>query len=353
VLAIGCAICGPAIALADGSAETEARLEPGPLPATAALFGGVLAPGAGHAVGGDWESAKSLLKIRGLGLLIAGAGGAWLGATGASRRGGGLPIAMMVAGGGLMIIPWWADIYGSVGGGAAAGIPRVDLPRLELGVSYANVRDPQFEYEHFAVTRCDLGIGSFRVRPTLWVAVDSDNVLARIETAYRLRGPGAKRPSGDGSRFELRVAAAYHRYPEESFSVQSGEVSAAGRYDMARVSESLSSTYADMWLGLALERIDFDIAGASPDYSDLLLGGFAYGMYLGRRGEIEAFYEHRRDEYAGGLSPGRENGSGFLGNFGARGHLYVTRHLGLTAEYAAGAAHVAQVGLRGSFGGAP
>jgi hypothetical protein len=348
-------VTAPQIARADNdSAEPdpdEQTLDPGPLAATAAVLGGILVPGVGHAVGGDRDSALALLKIRGLGFLIAGIGGAWLGATGASRRAGAVPVAMVVTGGGLIILPWWADIYGAVGSGATGGIPRVDLPRLELDVSYAYVRDPQFAYSHFAAVEADIGVSSFRLRPLLWISTSTDNQRGRLEVAYRLRGPGAKRPSGDGSSFEVRLAGGYHLYPEESFSVITADVGVAGRYDMARVTPSLKSSFAELSIGLGLERIDYDVAGSSEDFSDMLVGGFAYGMYLGRIGEIAAFYEHRRDEYTGGLSPGRENGSGFLGHFGARGFVYVTRHVGVTAEYAAGAAHVAQIGLRVQLGG--
>lgn len=335
------------------SAQDEHTADPGPLATTTAVFGGLLVPGAGHAVAGDWESGWALAKVRGLGLGVAGAGALWLAATGASRRAGGIPVAMMIAGSGLMIVPWWADIYGSAGGGRGTGIPRVDLPRAEIDAMYAHVRDPRFEFSHFAAFRADVGVASFRLRPLLWVSTDTGNQRGRLEVAYRLRGPGAARPSGDGSAFEVRGAAGYHLYPEESFWVATAEVAVAGRYDMARVSPSLKGSFAELSLGLALERIDYDVAGASDDYTDLLVGGFAYGMYLGRRGELAAFYEHRRDELTGGISPGRENGSGFLGHLGGRAFFYVTDRFGITAEYAAGAAHVAQIGLRVKLGAAP
>lgn len=347
LVAVAIAIC-PRICSAE---DDEQTVDPGPLATTAAVLGGVIAPGVGHAVGGDWESAKSLAKLRGLGLALAGAGGLLLGATGASRRVGGLPVALLVSGSGLVLVPWWADIYGSAGGGRSIGIPRVDLPRAELELSYAHVNDPQFAYSHFAVFQGDVGLSSFRFRPSLWWSTNTDNQRGRLEVAYRMRGPGASRPSGDGSGFELRTAGGYQLYPEESYKVVTGELSAAGRYDMARLSPSLNSSFMEMSLGLGLERIGYDVPGASADWSDLLIGGFAYGMYLGRRGELSVYYEHRRDGYVGGISPGRKNGSGFLGHFGAGGYFYVTPSIGVTADYAAGAAHVARVGLRVQLGG--
>jgi hypothetical protein len=226
------------------------------------------------------------------------------------------------------------------------------LPRLELSAAWAHVRDPQFAYDHFAAVDAELGLGAFRVRPSAWMALGADNQRFRIEAAWRPWGPGGGAPSGDGTFVELGAATSYHRYGDDGFAAAGAELFAAARYDLARIGASLAGAYAGLALGLAGERIGYSVEGASADFNDMLLGRFAFGSYLGRSGEIELYYDHRRDGYAGGLSPWDRNGSGFLGSVGLHGFLYATDRIGIEADYGMGAAHVARVGLRMALGGA-
>jgi hypothetical protein len=76
----------------------------------------------------------------------------------------------------------------------------------------------------------------------------------------------------------------------------------------------------------------------------LLLGRFAWGTYLGDRGELALFYDHRRDSMAGGLAAGRA--AGFVGSFGAALELLVSGPWAVRAELEIGTAYVSTVALR-------
>ncbi len=340
----------PVVAGADaGEASDAPPGKPGPLPVAVAAVPGLLASGAGHWVMGDSRTGRRLIALKGIGAAALASGGGYIWATGASRRGTGLAAAVMVAGGSLFFGTWLADIYGAAGG--RTGRPRVVLPRLELDAGWMHVRDPQFSYDQFAFLDAELGLGAFRVRPSAEVAIGADNQRFRLEVARRLRGPGGSAPSGDGSFFEIGGAASFHRYGDEDhFSVIGAELFASGRYDLARIGESLTGSFFELELGLGGERVDYAVEGSEEDWNDLLLGRCAFGMYLGGRGEAALFYDHRRDGYAGGLSPWDKNGSGFLGSTGVTGFFYFTDRIGVRAEYAMGAAHVAQLGLRIQMG---
>jgi hypothetical protein len=85
----------------------------------------------------------------------------------------------------------------------------------------------------------------------------------------------------------------------------------------------------------------------------MLLAAFGFGVYLGRRtdrwGEARIFYDHRHDDYAGGLKiPGL--GSGTLGHFGVDGRAFFTDHWGARAEVQAGAGWLAGISLVYRYG---
>jgi len=80
--------------------------------------------------------------------------------------------------------------------------------------------------------------------------------------------------------------------------------------------------------------------------SSLLLAHTGFGVYLGQRppdpslgGEIELYYDHRHDGFAGGLRA-RGLGSGVPGHFGLRGQYVVSSGWGLRAEAQVGSAWV-------------
>jgi hypothetical protein len=74
----------------------------------------------------------------------------------------------------------------------------------------------------------------------------------------------------------------------------------------------------------------------------------AFGLYLGDparpHGEIELYYDHRHDDYAGGLlMPGLV--SGVFGHVGLEGVFRVTDRWGVAAEAQAGSAVLGSLSL--------
>ena len=96
-----------------------------------------------------------------------------------------------------------------------------------------------------------------------------------------------------------------------------------------------------MSIGGGLERAAFE---TEDEKGGLLLGRFAYGVYLGRRGEAQLFYDHRRDSFAGGIAAYRA--AGFVGSVGAMADVRITGRWGVHAELEIGSAWVMSLGLR-------
>ncbi|HTE52311.1 MAG TPA: hypothetical protein VK698_15770 [Kofleriaceae bacterium] len=323
------------------------------LPVGAAIVPGLLLHGAGHYVAGERDVARRLFVVEGVGLGMAAVGGTQLLVTGASRHFSGPPIALIVSGVGLFGMSWLADLYGVAGGGHSAEAG--GAAPLEVEAGYGYVYDPRFAYRQFAVAEASAWLGSTRVAPSVWVALDDDNQRMRLEGTRRLVGAGSARPTGDVSRVELTGAVTHHRYPGHGFAVTTGEVMLGGRLDMGRVGDSLAGSFTELGLGLGAEVTNYYTPGAGANLGELLLARFACGVLIGRpdrvHGEASIYYDHRRDTFTGGISPGTGPGSGFAGFFGADLHLYMGARWGVRALFEQGAARVANLGLLMRFGG--
>lgn len=358
LLLLGAVALAPRAASADPVSEPEsvAAAKTGTLPALAALGPGFVVSGAGHYLAGDRETGKKLLLVQGAGLAAATTAGVPLLVTRASRRLPGATYHLFVGGIGVFLVSWLADVYGASGGARVGAEPRVEPPLVEVDLGYGFVGDPQIAAGHFVAASAELLSSGFRVRPSIWASVDADNRRSRFELAHRLRGPGARAPARDGSFVEVGAAVTHHRFGDEAFASMLGEVFVGGRYDMRRLAPTLAGSFAELAGGIGLQRLAYDVAAAHTDWFDLLLLRFGYGMYLGqpgqKHGELSIFYDHRRDDFAGGLSPGRGNGSGFAGYFGVAGFARLARLWGISAEVELGAALVARVGLRYRLEGA-
>ncbi len=338
---------------ADPEQEKKNRAKPGLLPAAAALVPGAIVHGAGHFAAGDRKTARRLLLAQGVSVGMIAAGGGTLLLAGANRRLSGPAISSLVMGVGLFATSWFADIYGASGGGRFAGVPELRLPPGEIGVAHMYVADPQFDYGHFIGVQADLRFGPWQAGGTSWFAADDNNQRLRLHGGYRLVGPSPN-TANDGSRLDIIGAGTYHRYGDDDFSTTSVELDVRGRFDLVHVSPSLAGAFVDGNAGLGLEVIHYRIPGANTDVFDLLLLGFGFGAYIGDssrlRGEWSLYYDHRRDDFAAGLSPGSGNGSGFAGHFGARTTLYMSRGIGVTLDAQIGAAFVITTGLRWRIG---
>src|SRR5690606_2068360 len=152
-------------------------------------------------------------------------------------------------------------------------------------------------------------VAKARLSPVLWTALDADNQRARLPLHYTLRG------NSRGEAIEIASALTYHRFGDEDFSNLAAEVSLAARFEMQRLGKSLQGSFSSVSVGGGVQRTHYGIDGVASDIGALLLGHFGYGFYLPEGGELEAYYEHRRDGFTAGLSPSERNGSGFLGHF--------------------------------------
>jgi hypothetical protein len=347
----------PAGAGADDPSPAAPRLAPGrrALAVSASLVPGALLHGAGSWVAGEQTLARRLLWIELAGLGLAAGGGALLLATGASRQHSTPSIAMVVSGIAVFATSWAADIYSAAGGAEQRGAPDLASAPPSLEVGYAYVSDPQFDYSQIAALVAELERGSYRVVPRIELALDGDNQRLRVDASRQLIGERSSRPTGDGSRLELVLAGGHHRYGDDRFATSTGELALSGRLDLARLGRATSGSFADLAVGLAGEVANYYQPGAGADLGGMLLARFAYGLYLGRpgssvRGEASIYYDHRRDTFAGGISPGPGPGSGFAGFFGAAGLLHLGPRWGARLELEQGAARLVRLSALHRFG---
>jgi hypothetical protein len=350
-------MCVLAGVIALGSIGERAAAEPVRTPSKArraaavgaAVVPGVIAHGSGHFVLGERRTARRLLAAEGIGLGIAAAGGVPLVLTGASRHYTAVPVALLVSGAGVLLLSLAADLYGVSGAGGPRTPPSAAPVELELGYGY--VQDPRFDYGSFAIAAASVDVGPVVLAPVAWFGLDDDNQRLRLEGRYRLwRG-------GDASRLDVSAAATHHRYPDDGFAVSTLEGSLGGRLDMARLGATMAGSFADLSLGLGAELTNYHAPGAGADLGELLLVRFAYGVAFGcpgrAHGEASIYYDHRRDTFAGGISPGTGPGSGFMGLIGAETLFHLGARWGVRARIEQGAARVFTAGILTRFGGTP
>jgi hypothetical protein len=96
-----------------------------------------------------------------------------------------------------------------------------------------------------------------------------------------------------------------------------------GRLDLQRYLPDVRGAFLQLGAGLAKQWLLFDAPGVNDsDDTSLLLGHFGFGVYVGQRArasgaELELYYDHRHDGFAGGLKMAGL-GSGVAGHFGVR-----------------------------------
>jgi hypothetical protein len=323
------------------------------LPATVAVVPGLLLHGLGPLVAGDTQTAKRLFLLEGAGLGLLAAGGVPIALSGASRRVIGPLYAVTLTGVGLISISTLANLYAAVSPAFPPGVVPQHLPPLELELGYQHVSDPAFAYTHFVSVGALARLERVRLEAGVRVSPDDGNLRVRVGGAYRLLGgPERSRGGEDGTSLDLELAALAHRYPTERFSLGGGEAFLRGRYDMARFSPRMAGSFAELGVGLAMQRYVFE--GPSDDILfESLLYTFGYGVYLGRggpfRGEALLYYDHRKDDFPGGLKVG----GGVPGFFGLRGRMLLSGPWGVAADVQVGSAWVGRLSLVYALGGEP
>lgn len=334
----------------DPAALARPAFRPGLVPALAAIVPGVLLHGSGHYVAGDEDTALTLLATQGIGVGMIVVGGGALAATGASRRIIGVTSAVALSGVGLLTTPMLADLYGAITGGRDA--PPAALVPLTARLGYAWIHDPQFDYGHFTTLGLDARFEHLTLASSAWIAVDDDNQRLRQRLDWRWLGDN-RGVIDDGSALDLVSAVTWHRYGTDGFQVLSGEVSFDGRYDLQRLSPTLAGSFAIATLGWGLELYDYDVPGLSlgEDTAEMLLLRFGWGLYFAdRRGELAVFYDHRKDDYAGGLGV-TGLGAGVPGHLGLSADYAIDETWGVDLEVEVGAAYIVGLGLRYRYGG--
>jgi hypothetical protein len=175
-----------------------------------------------------------------------------------------------------------------------------------------------------------------------------DNDRLELAAGYRLLGPrghGAQAASG-GSYLEPRLGYSYHDFERDGFSSQVFEVALEGRLDVDRYLPDVRGAFFEGEAGWAKQVFHHDLPLSDPyTWTSLLLARVGLGLYLGNRGEqraggeVQLYYDHRHDGFAGGL---KLNGlaSGPAGHIGALASYQFTSLFGLRLRTEAGSAYL-------------
>lgn len=320
----------------------------------AAVVPGLLIHGSGNFVLGRKQTAGRLLLLQGVGIGLLGVGGAVIIGTGAARDYVGSGAALAILGGGLFTTSALADLYSVLAPQGGFGADPGWVPILVTELGYRYVYDPQFAYRNFAVNRLDARVEQWRLSPSLWASPDDANQRFRTELAYRFVGPRPGSALDDGSFAEAELAFTEHRFGFEDFRLTTFEASVKARWDLATYDPYLAGSFLDFSLGLANQLHDFGPVPDGVTSSRLLLGGFGFGVYLGKQqplgGYVRVYYDHRHDGFAAGMLASGV-GSGAIGHFGLDGVYYFARHWGVRADAQLGAAAVLGVSGLFRFGG--
>ena len=320
-----------------------------------AVLPGFLASGSGLWVAGDRVSAHRLFSIQAIGLGTAAISGTILATTGASRRVANATVPLLGVGVGLLLQSWLADIYGASGGGRRNVEPRLGLKaRVPLAASSGliYIRDPSFNFGTFAHLGAEFRYERLEFASELALGLGSNTQRIRGHGRYRFLGPGRNADVSDGTFLDLELGTSVYRYADDGFTTVTPSVAASGRLDLARLGPSLSGSFAELLVGYGIE---INRIGGATDGIEVPLLRFSYGLYLGRessavRGEIAGFYDHRRDDFAGGLRPGNQ-AAGFIGSFGLAADLGLGKsRWSVRPSIEVGSALVTTLILRASFG---
>lgn len=311
-----------------------------------AIFPGVVARGLGSHVAQRPRTRNRLLQLGGVGLGAVVVGGAPILATYGSGKVIVPGVHLAVAGAGIFVGSWLTDIYTAAGGDRLGGRAR-SLPPLAVELTTMWQRDDYLGDRAFVAPAADLRSGAWLGRAAGLFALDGSAYGGRLDVELR---PWAVRPPDaspaaphTGSSLGIRSALQYHAEPDQGFALATGEIAVRARLDLGDVDRGMRGTFLDLDEGLGLELVDYDHAGV--EVNTILLSRVAWGMYLPRgSGEVSAFYDHRRDHLAGGLSAGRA--AGFFGSVGVDAELAVASPWRVLARVELGSSLLTTIGLR-------
>jgi hypothetical protein len=328
--------------------DTEPRA-PAPWPQIAAVFPGVIVHGSGTWLQGRTETSERLLLAEGSGLLATFAAGAVLFRTGAARNLVGPTALLAVAGVSTFGLSLLSSLYATWAPREGWGEASQRRALLESALGYTYVDDPQFAFHHFLTTRLEARLGAgpaLHLRLDTAHAPDQHNQRYELLSGLRLleqRVAGVAAPSDrarDGTYLEPQLGYIEHRFDDSGFVTRVFELQLEARLDSARLLPDVRGAFFQLGAGWAQQWFSFDVPGVSAlNNSSLLLAHAGFGLYLPRASELELYYDHRHDGFAGGLKA-NGLGSGVPGHFGLRGELALAEDWALRAEAQLGSAWV-------------
>lgn len=302
----------------------------------AAFVPGILLHGAGHWVKGDRATAKKLLLMEGtgLGMSLFGLGG--LAVTGASKYFVGPLTTVTGFGVGLMSVSFLADVYGTVAPPGGFGIAS-PLSDFQASVGVTGISSPLFDIGAVPFVSAEGRLGRWRGVGFFEMSPETKLRRERVGVSYRLW-----QPVPNENWLEFGGAFTHLEHRPGGFSAWTGEVELRGRHSLGNFAPSLAGSFVQGNAGLGIR--DVRHLHGERSSAPLLLMGFGYGFYVGQWSEVELYYNHRRDQFAGGiLLPGAP--AGFAGHFGLRGHWGITKNWGITADGAWGSSYVGSLAL--------
>lgn len=307
----------------------------------AAIFPGVVVRGAGSWVAGERRAARRLAATGAIGLGAAAAGGIPIGLSGSSPYTIWPGVPLVVGGTGLLLSSWLADLWVAAGGGELASTALAPPP-WSIDVATTWQHDAYRE-------RALLGLAGHAELGRLGLdgsgQTDVQNAArsGELGVRWRLFGPEATgRAVAAGSRVVVRVAARLERDDDDRVTLATAEAAISGRLDLAALDPAIRGSFAELSVGAGISRTTYP--RDRHDAAAVLLGGFAWGAYLGERGELAVSYDHRRDGLAGGLAA--SHAAGFVGSFGASADVRVRGPWAVRGQVQVGNAWVSTLGLR-------
>ena len=281
-----------------------------------------------------------------MGLGLAAIGGIPIGATYGSDKVLVPGTHLLIAGTGIILGTWWSDVYAAAGGERWRGAPR-DLAALEVGLSSTWQHDGFRGDRLYATPEVAVRAGRWSVSASAFATSDGLETGGRVDGAARLWGRRGDRSTARAAHndtyVEARAAAQVLHQDDLGLTLGTIELGLRGRLDLARVDRHLRGVFFELDEGLGLELADY--APGPVDTRAILLSRFAWGLYLPcGRGEVSAFYDHRRDHRAGGLPAGRA--AGFFGSVGADLDLRVGGGWGVAGRLEIGSSWLTTLGVR-------
>lgn len=300
-----------------------------------AVVPGVLVHGTGHFVAKQPKTGRTLLAVGSGGLALGLASVVGIALTGASRRTTAPLATGLVLGIGAFALSFLADVYGVATPENARGAPLRVQPWFVAESGLLARYDRQFD-GRVLVHQAVEGLIARRHNLRLDLDVVPGDPSSRTRGMYGYRIVSSRR---DNTYLALEGAALHQRFVQHGFYATTFEAALSGRYDLARVGPSLRGAFVSGRVGGAFSALASRNADVDADQFLLLRWGF--GAYLGQgRGELEAYYEHRRDTYVGGLLLDRGR-SGYAGFLGAKANWYFTERFGVQADAQIGSALLA------------